>query len=455
MSADPVWMVDNPDVIHPDGGVLLTATMNFIRRFCIFPDAHSLVAVTLWVVHSHMVEHFYISPRLALLSQEAASGKTRAFEVVVMLVPEPMFCLSASPAAVFRTLADRQITLMFDEVDTIFQRHGKDDGNEDLRALLNAGYKRGATIPRCVGPRHEVQRFPVFSATALAGLGDLPDTVMSRSIIIRMKRRAPHEYVEPFRSREHEALGFALRDKLAEWAQIVGHDVGASWPAMPDGVVDRPAEVWEPLIAIADAAGGVWPQRARDACVALCKVACDRRVTLGVRLLADLRIIFGDADALSTRTILERLCEGDQYGLDVDAPWPDLRGRALDERGLARMLKKYDVHPVKVKIAGSAVQGYRREHMWDPWERYLPPVPNAPEPAEPTEPSLTGDTWPPGLPEVPEVPEVPDAGSVETELRVACRGCAQFDPDAALCRTHGRPVDPDYRRQCPDFGVPF
>jgi hypothetical protein len=122
------------------------------------------------------------------------------------------------------------------------------------------------------------------------------------------------------------------------------------------------------------------------------------------------------------------------------------------------MLKKYDVHPVKVKIAGSAVQGYRREHMWDPWERYLPPVPQAAEPAEPTEPSLAGDTWFPGQPErpeVPEVPEVPDAGRGDIEFRVACRGCAQFDPDATLCRTHRRPVDPDCRRQCPDFGVPY
>jgi hypothetical protein len=51
-----------------------------------------------------------------------------------------------------------------------------DQSNEDLRALLNSGYKRGATIPRCVGPKHDVQNFTVYCATALAGLGELPDT---------------------------------------------------------------------------------------------------------------------------------------------------------------------------------------------------------------------------------------------------------------------------------------
>jgi hypothetical protein len=359
-----------------------------------------------------------------------------------------MFCLSASPAAIFRTLADRQITLLFDEVDTIFQKRGKDDGNEDLRALLNSGYKRGATIPRCVGPRHEVQSFAVFAATALAGLGDLPDTVMSRSIIIRMRRRAPTEKVEPFRLREHERQGHAIRDRLAGWAYQVGPTVGSAWPPMPDGVVDRAAEVWEPLIAVADAAaGGGWPQRAREACMAIVKVSADRRVTLGIRLLADLRTVFGDADALPTSTILDRLCDrvrrpDDEPYLDADAPWADLHGKPLAERGLATLLKKYDIHSIKVKVGGRALQGYRREPLHDAWQRYLPPL--SVKKVEPMEPAELGG------PKVPEVPEVPLAmGSVR------CRGCTNFDSETSLCVDRGTPVDPEYLRNCDDFGVSF
>ena len=440
MNADPAWMTDNPDVIPIDGAQLLTYTASFIKRFCAFPDEHALVAVTLWAAHAHMVEHFHTTPRLALLSPEAGSGKTRVLEVLDLLVPESMFCLSASPAAIFRTLADRQITLLSDEVDTIFRKRGKDDANEELRGLLNAGYKRGAEIPRCVGPRHEVQMFKVFAATALAGLGDLPDTVMSRSVIIRMKKRKPDEPVEPFRSREHEAPGHAIRNKLAEWAYTVGGQVGAAWPKMPDGVVDRPHEVWEPLIAVADAAGDAWPERARNACVALCKVSQDRRVTIGIRLLADLRTIFGDADALHTRTILDRLTDGQRYGLEADAPWSDLHGKPMNERGLASMLKKYDVHSTKVKIAGEALQGYRREHLHDAWVRYLPPL--SPKEAEPVEPME------PGTFSVPEVPEVPD---VKGSTR--CRGCSHFDAEASLCAKTRRPVDPEAARSCDDYEI--
>lgn len=442
MSAAPdlSWMTDNPDVIPVNGDALLTLTERFIGRFCAFPDGHALVAVTLWAAHAHMVDHFYTTPRLALLSPEAGSGKTRVLEVLDLLVPESMFCLSASPAAIFRTLAEKQVTLLFDEVDTIFQKRGKDDGNEDLRALLNAGYKRGASIPRCVGPKHEVQNFSVFAATALAGLGDLPDTVMTRSIIIRMKKRAPHEHVEPFRSREHEAPGHAIRNKLAEWAYTVGAQVGAAWPTMPEGIVDRPAEVWEPLIAVADAAGGGWPERARVACLALVKVAQDRRVTLGIRLLTDLRTIFGESDYLPTRVILERLEKGEEHGLEADAPWADLHGKPLNERGLASMLKKYDVHAMKVKWQGSALQGYRREHLHDAWQRYLPALsPKEVEPVEPTEPDLL---------EVPQVPEVPDAmGSVG----VRCGDCAHFDADTAVCAVLRQRTQAGRYHYCDDF----
>lgn len=368
------------------GADLLDDTRAFIGRFCAFPDDHCLTAVTLWAAHTHVIEHLHTTPRLALLSPEAGSGKTRVLEVLDLLVPEPLFTLNASPAAVFRTLANGQITLLFDEVDAIWSKHGKDDNHEDLRALLNAGYKIGATIPRCVPPKHDVIRFDVFCAVALAGLGDLPDTIMSRSIIIRMRRRAPHEKIEPFRSREHDHQGHAYRTLLADWAADVGVEIGELWPKLPPGIVDRPAEVWEPLVAVADAAGGHWPALARDACTALCAVAEDRRASLGVRLLADIRTIFRDADALYTATILQRLIDGD--GLEDDAPWSDLRGKPLGIRGLATMLRKYGVTPLTVRESGDdrTWKGYRRADLWDAWQRYLPSLKSAEAPQPPQTP---------------------------------------------------------------------
>jgi hypothetical protein len=310
--------------------------------------------------------------------------------------------LSPSPAAIFRTLSVKQITLLLDEVDAIWNKRGQDDNHEDLRALLNAGYKKGATIPRCVGPKHEVTGFKVYCAAALAGLGDLPDTIMTRAVIIRMRKRAPGEPVEPFRTRMHEPEGHQLRERLVNWAAVVGPEAGRAWPTLPEGIVDRPAEVWEPLLAVADAAGGRWPTLARESCIAFCKSAQDRRASLGVRLLSDIRIIFGDADAMHTETIIERLTNG--AGLEDDAPWSELHGKPLAKRALASMLVKYNVKPVKVTVGGRSLQGYRREHLWDAWVRYLPPL--SPGSAGPEFPDLSVSDLASATPTIPGIPDI-------------------------------------------------
>jgi hypothetical protein len=369
----------------------------FIARFVAFPSEHALTAVTLWTAHTHAVQSFESSPRLALLSPEPGSGKTRALEVVETLVPGPMHVLSASTPAIFRTIENETTTLLLDEVDAIFGRRGKDENNEDLRALLNAGHRRGATIPRCVGATHEVRRFPVYTAVALAGLGDLPDTLMTRSVVVRMRRRSASEVVQPFRHRLDAPVGHALNDQLIEWALDVRDNLRDAWPQMPDGIVDRPADVWEPLLAVADQVGGDWSTKARAACVALAGASVSREASLGIRLLTDLRTVFAEDTRLSTTTILERL-----HALD-ESPWDNLRGAQLDARGLAWRLSSYEVSSTKVKVSGTALQGYRREDLWDLWERYCVPLPGSPELPEPAEPTCSDPT-----PQVPASSEVPE-----------------------------------------------
>ena len=138
---------------------------------------------------------------------------------------------------------------------------------------------------------------------------------------------------------------------------------------MPAGIEDRDADVWESLLMVADAAGGDWPERARVAAVAL--VADSREaqaVSLGVRLLTDLHTVFGEHETLSTEDILNALVAMD------DAPWGDLRGKALDARGLARRLAKYGVKPKNVRIDDRICKGYARADLHDPWSRYVADV---------------------------------------------------------------------------------
>ncbi|EGX56214.1 hypothetical protein SZN_28953 [Streptomyces zinciresistens K42] len=370
-----------------DGAALLNEVEAFHRRFNVFPTEAAYVAVALWDAHAHLLDCFDSTPRLAFLSPEPGSGKSRALEVVETLVPQPMTAVNASAAALFRSVSNPngRPTILFDEIDTVFGP--KAGENEELRGFLNAGHRRTGVTYRCIGDggNQTVQAFPSYCGVAVAGLGNLPDTIMTRSIVIRMRRRARNERVEAFRARLHEAEGHALRDRLAKWAEHARGFVMGAWPEMPDGVSDRPADVWESLLAIADAAGGDWPDRAREACVTLVTASrANDKGSLGVRLLTDLRdhVMVG-IDRLPTIAILDRL-----NALD-DAPWADLQGKPLDNRRLSKMLAEYmtdDNEPItsrNIKTAGSVLKGYYATDLWDAWARYCPPPPESPLPPLP------------------------------------------------------------------------
>ncbi|MFC9054141.1 DUF3631 domain-containing protein [Streptomyces anthocyanicus] len=370
-----------------DGAALLNEVEAFHRRFNVFPTEAAFVAVTLWDAHAHLLDCFDSTPRIAFLSPEPGSGKTRALEIVETLVPQPMTAVNASAAALFRSVSagNGKPTILFDEIDTVFGPKAGD--NEELRGFLNAGHRRTGVTYRCIGDggQQTVQAFPSYCAVAVAGLGSLPDTIMSRAVVIRMRRRARNEKVEPFRARVHEAEGHKLRDQLATWAEQARASVVDAWPEMPEGVTDRPADVWEPLLAIADAAGGHWPDRAREACVTLVTASkANDKGSLGVRLLTDLRDhVMTGIDRLPTVAILDRL-----NALD-DAPWADLHGKPLDNRRLSKMLAEYmtaDNEPIasrNIKTAGSVLKGYYAADLWDAWARYCPPPPESPLPPLP------------------------------------------------------------------------
>ncbi|MER7055267.1 DUF3631 domain-containing protein [Streptomyces sp. NPDC000351] len=370
-----------------DGAALLDEVEAFHRRFNVFPHEAAYIAVTLWDAHAHLLDCFDSTPRLAFLSPEPGSGKSRALEVVETLVPQPMTAVNASAAALFRSVSNPngRPTILFDEIDTIFGPKAGD--NEELRGFLNAGHRRTGVTYRCIGDggNQTVQAFPSYCAVAVAGLGNLPDTIMTRSVVIRMRRRARNERVEAFRARLHEAEGHKLRDRLAQWTEQARDSVMGAWPEMPDGVTDRPADVWEPLLAIADAAGGDWPTRAREACVTLVTASrANDKGSLGVRLLTDLRDhVMAGVDRLPTVAILDRL-----NALD-DAPWADLHGKPLDNRRLSKMLAEYmtaDNEPIasrNIKAAGSVLKGYYSADLWDAWARYCPPPPENPLPPLP------------------------------------------------------------------------
>lgn len=356
------------DEAQPESGAaLLDDIETFLSRFVVYPSEAARVAHVLWIAHTWFMDQWDSTPRIAFLSPEPGSGKSRALEVTEPLVPRPVHAVNTTPAYLFRKVSDEAgaPTILYDEIDTVFGPKAKD--NEDVRGMLNAGHRKGATAGRCVikGRNIGTEELPAYCAVALAGLDDLPDTIMTRSIVVRMRRRAPGERVEPWRLRINGAEAQGLHRRLQAWSNDFQHAV--TWPDMPAGIEDRNADVWEALLAVADLAGEDWPDRARCNAVTLVTASSDRGGSLGVILLRDLRGIFTRAgvDKLPTDQILDALHEIDE------SPWADIRGKALDSRGLARRLAKYDVKPKLVRTSDGVSRGYTAEDLADPWSRYV------------------------------------------------------------------------------------
>jgi len=350
--------------VHNTGARLLDDLRTFMCRFVAFPLPEQADAVALWVMHTHAFESAEATPRLSIQSAEKQSGKTRLLELLDLLCRSPLQVASISSAAMFRIISEGPTTLLLDEVDTIFDRRGS--GAEDLRGLLNAGYRRGGAVMRASG-KHGVKRFPVFAPVALAGIGRLPDTVQDRSIVLRLKRRGMGESVEKLRRREIEADVFMLRTSIGRWAEENIGTLAKMPTVVPDALGDRAADIWEPLLAIASLAGNDWPERAASAAVTLSvPVEADDSGSDGVRLLSDVRCAFdlSQRERMSSADLVRALTKME------DAPWSE---QSIDVHALARMLKPFDVRPRSIRVGGSVLRGYYREDFTDPFGRYLPP----------------------------------------------------------------------------------
>ena len=306
------------------GSDVLDVIDAFAARFLALPNEHARHTHVLWCAHCWLMDCWEHTPRLLFISPEAGCGKTRALTVTGQLVPRPDHVADLTPAALYHSIDEAlelkggRPTVLFDEFDTVFG--SAETGrirNEEMRRLINAGHDRNEKLARKMGK--QVKLFGLYTPMALAGkmsIDDVPATIRTRSITIPMQRRRPEDKdkIERWNRRIHEAEAEPIRWLLQCWAELV-HSyaldyVGLNRPVLPKGIEDRDADVWEPLLAVAELAGGHWPERARVAAVAA--VAADGVKTTpspGIELLADIKAVFDQlpGEAIFTTDLLAEL----------------------------------------------------------------------------------------------------------------------------------------------------
>lgn len=368
MSADGKQNAGEPprcEAVAP-GAEILDAAVGFIRRFVSLGEEQAR-AVALWVAHTHAFDAWNCTPYLAVNSPEKQSGKTRLLEVLRLLVFNEWFTGRVTAAVLVRKIDAKHPTLLLDESDAAFG--GEKEYAEALRGILNTGYRRGGAASCCVGRGAKMgyKDFSTFCPKAIAGIGKLPDTVADRSIPIQLKRARRGE-VDKFREREARRQASEIAGKLGAWCAVNLEKLRESRPDIPPNLSDRQSDCCEPLLAVADLAGGDWPEAARKAIVKLCGEAQADDQSDGVRLLRDVRQIFLErgVDEIPSCELCDALAQIET------SPWAEWsKGQPIFMSALAQLLKPFEVHPDRIGGRDSRSRGYKLSQFQEAFSRYL------------------------------------------------------------------------------------
>jgi hypothetical protein len=366
----PSW-ADMPDPSPPPGfdEGQKYAVIDLVHRIISYyvaltPTQH--IAVTLWILHTHVYDRFQVTPRLALVSPVRGCGKTVALSLIETLVPKPEKSDAITPAAIYHLIDSKHPTLLIDEVDNIGLAFGS---NGRLRAIFNSGHRKGGRVTLL--HRGEPHRYSTHAAMALAAIGRLPLPQMHRSIVIEMERHDGSGELQRFSGRD-PAIDYVF-GRLRFWSREV---TLAADPAMPPQLRNRQADNWRPLIAIADSFGGEWPRLAREAAVAFASAQQDEDA--GVVLLHDIRDVFNarSVDRMFSVELVRALNNID------DAMWSEWRGLRGDQQPhrmspgeVARLLGPFGIRPRTIwppnrAAGGRSAKGYFRAQFEQAWRSY-------------------------------------------------------------------------------------
>jgi len=365
-----------PETVN--GEELASQIHSILKKYCIMAE-HSSVAVTLWVIAHYCIEHARIFPKLFIKSPEKRCGKTTLLEVLDSLCCKSMIASNVSTAVIFRVIEAYQCSLLLDEADTWIH------GNEEMRGVINSGNTRcSAFVWRIEGDQLEPTRFSTFAPMVLSMIGDPPDTILDRSVFIKLRRKLASESVArlpiDIKHKHH-----ATRQKLQRWADDNGPKIAEANPVLPPIENDRALDNYTPLAAVAEFLGGEWSEKLRQAIMASDTDSSDNSVNLKVTLLQDIQKVINDCDhptKIFSGDLVVRLValEGQ--------PWAEINnGRELTQYKLSDMLKGYGIRPKQVRILGQSLKGYECSAFEDTFKRYVPPPSNETDTQETPKPN--------------------------------------------------------------------
>jgi hypothetical protein len=358
----PHWTVE-PWPEQVDGAALLDALRVHFKRYVVLSE-HADIALALWTLNTWVFESFDIAPYLSITSPTRRCGKTVLMTMLYWLCGRGKKSDSMSKPAIYRSVDTERPTLVLDEVGWVL------DPKDERQGILCGGFERNGFVEVCEGEGTSIttRLFSTFCPKAFGLIGQLTPTLTDRSIVIAMRRKTPSEKAERLRRRDTEEHG-QLRRQCLRWATDNAEALAQAAPPMLSALNDRANDLWEPLLGIADRAGGEWPDLARKAALALSGNGVAGDDNQAVELLRDAKKVFDVSKAaeLPTKTFIAALCA------DAERPWSaHFKGEPITDRQLAKLLRPFGILSGTVHPPGAPdAKGYRRADFEDAWARYL------------------------------------------------------------------------------------
>ena len=346
------------------GDQLLDEMVDLISTHVV-ADKETVRAVALWCCFTWFIDEVDFAPLANITAPEKRCGKSVLLELMQYLSYRPLPVSNISSAAIYRCIEKWGPTLLIDEVDTFLR------ASEEMRGIINAGVSRGnAFVIRCVGDNNEPTRFNVWGAKVLCGIGKLPSTLRDRSIPLVLRRKRAGEKALKVRRIDKDRVS-EIRSKLAKFKEA---NLGKSSLYIPheiEGLNDRANDCWEPLLFVAELAGGDWPKKASEAAIYLHGLdeGSDSPST-NVELLADIRKVFIERK-------VQRIFSNDllnELNNNFDFRWGSHnRGKPLTNQQLGQRLDGFGIRSKQIRIGSeTGRKGFLVEQFEDSWKRYLP-----------------------------------------------------------------------------------
>jgi Protein of unknown function (DUF3631) len=342
-----------------DGAALIAQIERRITRHLLMVSAAGTMGAAFWTLQCWLHQEIALfSPILAPWSAEAEQGKTTLLDVISYMVPRPHREVRPT-ISIYSTIDSEEPTLFIDEGEKLFK-------DRNLEEIINNSWSRGYRVHRMV--RGARMPFKIFcpKAVGLLGRNDVPPATATRCLFIEMMAptEAETKFLEKFMKRDDEELR-EIRLKSARWASDNAAVLRDAKPVMPIGFVNRLADNWSLMFAIADLIGGEWPERLRRAAMQLAPTIDDQNLTDGKRLLAEFRVLFGKLKRpwVTSKEINRHLTE------DPLGPWSYYHGHPITEREIAHLLRK--MHQIQHRKVTKTLWGFRAEDFVEKFKRIL------------------------------------------------------------------------------------